>query len=163
LREAEDQVVVLDADVLAGYGAARALLLRLIVPREVAADGRPAHASVGRPEDHVACVVDDARVVTRDEDGLRPVEAVLQVRRLVAVRVVRPHADVLRLPGLRIVAGQDPDVLAGVDAAAVGCRRDVAGLAAAYGLPVGAGDRALFAPAANGDRGVVLLRAVDHV
>src|SRR5262249_7725119 len=120
-------------------------------------------ASVGRPEDHVACVVDDARVVTRDEDGLRPVEAVLQVRRLVAVRVVRPHADVLRLPGLRIVAGQDPDVLAGVDGAAVGCRRGGAGRAAAYGFPVGGGDRAFFAPAANGDRGVVLLRAVDHV
>jgi hypothetical protein len=75
--EADDGRVVLGARVLEGDGAARGLLLRLVVGRQVGADGRPGLAEVGGLEDDVAAEVDGVLVVRAGDERRVPVEAVL--------------------------------------------------------------------------------------
>ncbi len=115
LGQGEDGAVVLDAGVVAGDGTARPLLLRLVVAGEVGADHGPGLAAVVRAEHHVPAVVDRLRVVRRDDDGSRPLEAVAPVLAAVAREVVRIGAHVARLARPVVVAGEDPEVLAGVD------------------------------------------------
>ena len=141
LRHGEDRAVVLGSGVVAGDGPSRPALLRLVVPRQVAADRGPGLPAVPRAEQHVAAVVDGLRVVRRDRDRGRPLEAVAGKGRPVPGGVVRPGGDVARLPRAVVVARQDPEVLARVhDVGVGGVGHRVARLAAADRVPVAVRD-----------------------
>ncbi len=93
--------------------------------------------AVACAEEHVGAVVDDLRVVRRDGDRRRPLDAVARELRAPARAVLRPGAHVARLAGAVVVAGEDAEVLAGVDDVRVrGVVRGVAGLAPAHPVPV---------------------------
>src|SRR5207244_864672 len=65
---------------LAALGSHDRELLPLLVARQVRADWRPGMAAVGGFEQLVAAVVDDFRVVRREEHGRAPVEPVRFLR-----------------------------------------------------------------------------------
>ena len=137
LRDREDRAVVLDPGVVARDRAPRPLLLRLVVASEVGTDDVPALAAVASAEHDVPAVVHRLAVVGRDVDGGRPLEAVAPVFDAVAREIRGIGADVPRLAGLVVVAGEDPEVLAGVDdARIVGIVGGVAGFSAPDALPV---------------------------
>src|SRR5436190_149342 len=82
--DGEDRVVHLDAGVIARDRTAGPLLLCFVVSREITADWLPRFAAIGRLEEDVRAVIDGLRIVRRNEDGSGPLEAILQVRRIVA-------------------------------------------------------------------------------
>ena len=98
-------VDLLTRDVARDRGAWRDLLVGL-VRRQVVADDLPGHAFVGRPVQHVRCLVDRLRIVRREVDHRLPREAVLDVFRVVAVPVLRVDPVVLLLAGRHDVAAR---------------------------------------------------------
>ncbi len=144
LGDHEDRAVGLDAGVVAGDRTAGPLLLGLVVAGQVRADRRPGLAAVAR------CGRARWRRGRRSSGraarraiGRGPLEAVAHVLAGPAGGVVRPGADVARLPRAVVVARHDAQVLAGVDDVRVGGVGDhPAGLAAAHAVPVGVGDPA---------------------
>ena len=133
-----------------------------IVPREVGRDDRPALPFVHRLEQHVAAVVEHVRVVRRDEERRRPLEAVLPFRGCMTVRAVRPRVDQPEAVGLVIHPAQEARVVTAVgDVGIVGACLDVARLAR-HVVPLAAIDP--NRPAARPAHArVVLLRAAHAV
>ncbi len=109
-------------------------------------------------------MVERLRIVGRDHDRRVPLEAILQVRRRVAVRELRPRHDVAHLLRAVVVARDLAAVLAGVDDVGV-LRIDghPAAFPAAGRVPVLRVDRVAGDRARNADVAVVLLRAIDPV
>ena len=164
LRQTENRRDRLDAGDLARDGPARVSLLRLLVARQVGARLLPRRPPVGRSEELLRCVVDDVRIVLRDEDRSVPVEAVLQVARRLPVDRLRPGRDDPRLLRPPVV----PRDLAAVAPAPEDLRVARVGLcpaalAAARRVPVGRPDRAAGDGARDRDVAVVLLGAVEPV
>src|SRR5207244_5548878 len=137
-------VVVFHAGDVERDGPAGGLLLALVVARQVRTDGRPAHAVVGALEHHFRRGVDHVGIVRRNDDGLRPLEAMGIIFRAVAGCIQRKRRNILRLLGAMVVAGHHYTVVARdhhVVVARVG--RDVAAFTTTYVIPVALGDHAL--------------------
>src|SRR4029077_10438050 len=130
----------------------------------------PAHPLVAAAEHAIAADVERARIVRREHDRKGPGESVLEVLGRNTRRFLRPHIDQLDLARAVVVALQR--------AGAAGTRTDGADIddvvfaridgdeAALAGSGVGAvsqRDHAPFRSTGDGDRGVVLLGAVDAV
>ena len=160
----------LGAGAFAGHRAAGMALPLALVQAEVGRDALPAHALVAAAEHAVAADIERARIVRREHDRKGPGEAVFQVLGRDTRRFLGPHIDQLDLARAVVVAlqraraagaradGADIDdvVVARIDG-------DEAALAGARIGAVGQRDHAPFRSARHGDRGVVLLRAVDAV
>src|SRR5690606_2952214 len=73
---------------------------------EVRADRRPGLAFVGALEDAVATDVERVRIVWRDDDGVRPVEALLHLTGADTASGFRPGGDQADLVGAAVVALQ---------------------------------------------------------
>src|SRR5207302_5994068 len=86
-RNGEDQVVELDAGLVFGDGAARVLLLRFVVAREVWADGLPGMAAIVRTEEELGRVIEDVGIMRRKYDRHGPGIAILLHGSVVAVGV----------------------------------------------------------------------------
>ena len=140
------------------------------VQAQVGRDALPAHALVAAAEHAVAAGIDRPRIVRREDDREGPGEAVLQILRRDARGLLGPHVHELDLPRAMVIAlkragaararsdGADVDhiVVARIDG-------DEARLA---GTGIGAvrqRDHTPFRRAGDGDRGIVLLRAVDAI
>ncbi len=163
LGEGEHRAVGLDAGVVAGDRAARPLLFRLVVARQVRADGGPGLAAVGGAEDDVGGVVDHLGIVRRDGDGGGPLEAVAHGLAAVARGIVRPGADGALLARAVVVAGDVAQILAGVDDGGIGRIGDhPAGLAAADAVPEGIGQAAAGQRVARSLAGADVLHRAGH-
>ena len=137
--EGEDGVVVFDAGVVLRDRPAGRCLLRLIVARQIGADGLPALAFVGGLHQHVGADVERLGIVRRKGDREAPLEAILQRVRAVAHGVIGPGVDVAHLAGAVVLARDQVAVGAGVDdlrIARIG--RDPAAFAAAHVVPIAA-------------------------
>ena len=120
--------------------------------------------AVPRLEEHVARRVDRLGIVGRDHDGEGPLEAVFHSLGSPAHGILGIDGDVALLLRAMVVARDLAVVAARVDD--VGVARlggDVTALAAAHRVPVGHIDAHAARAAGDGDRRVVLLRAVDPV
>ena len=132
-----------------------------IVIGEVRRDRGPALSSVRRLVHDVRSGVHDVRVVRRDDDRERPLEAILQVHRRVAHRIVRPRIHVHADPGPQIFPREQVAVAAGVhDVRIVAARGDPTRLAAAGLEPLGYVE---VSSARAAERGIILLRAADVI
>src|SRR2546426_2023356 len=157
-REREDRAVILGSGVVLGDGTAGRSELRAIVPRQVGADLLPRRPLVVRPEDVVARVIKDVRVMRRVHGRRGPLHPVLHRTRAFARTRLGPHHDVPRLSGPAVVAREDSLVVAREDhVGIVRANRDVPGLATADREAVGRGDPGDRGAARDGHRGVVLL------
>ena len=169
--EREDRAVDLRARVVPRDRAAGGLQAAGVVARQVGADRLPGRAEIGGAEDAVAGDVERVRVMAREENREGPLEAVLQIHRAERPAVeFGPDGDIAPLPGAMVVEvhpvieGARADRAGGDDQiGVVVLDADVAALAAARLEPVPLVDRPLDGHARHGDRGVVLLRAVDAV
>src|SRR3989442_343135 len=163
-REREDRAVILGSGVVLGDGTAGRSELRAIVPRQVGADLLPRRPLVVRPEDVVAGVIKDVRVMRRVHGRRGPLHPVLHRTRAFARARLGPHHDVPRLSGPAVVAREDSLVVAREDhVGIVGANRDVPGLTTADSEAVGRGDPGDRGAARDGHRGGVLLGTGDAI
>src|SRR5439155_23534359 len=96
-----------------------------------------------RAEEHVPGVVDAPRILLRDEERGRPLEAVLHFLGIDARGVHLVDGDVAGLLAAVVVAGEDAAVFAGEDDAGIDrIGEGKAGLAAADLVPVAGPDAA---------------------
>ena len=131
-RNREHGRVGLDAGVVLGDRTARRAHRLRIVARQVGADARPALAFVGGLPDVLRADVERARIGGREHDRERPLEALGDVSRRIAHRVVGMRVDRALLAGAPIEPRDEAAVAAGEEQ----IRRpriagDVAALAAA--------------------------------
>ncbi len=125
-------------------GTAGPFLLALVVARQIGADRRPMPASVAGLEEDVGGVIEDAVIVRRNQNGGRPLEAIFQVRRIVAGRIERIDADAACLARAVIVARDVAAVLAGINDVGIGrIGSGEAGFAAADRMPIAGRDAGL--------------------
>ena len=111
----KDRVVNLDAGIVLGQRPARCELLRLVVTREVGRDDRPALPLVGRLEQDLGAEIERMRIVARNHDRRRPLEAVLEVLGAQPIEL-RGHGVMSRvILGAIVVARQLRVIAAGVD------------------------------------------------
>ena len=113
----------------------------------------------------MGAVIDDGRVVPRDEDGGDPLEPIAQVLRRLAELEFGVGDDVAALIGDGIPAVDRPPVASAVDHARVGrVEGDRTGLASGGVAIVGEGMQGIRrGPGGDADRRVVLLGRVDAI
>ena len=103
----EDRVVVFNARVVLSDRPARRDLLRPVVARQIGTDHLPTLPFVVRLEQHIGRRVERARrrlVVRRKEDRKIPLEAIFEINRRVAHRIIRIGRHVAQLARVMIVA-----------------------------------------------------------
>src|SRR5262249_47797748 len=115
LGEGEHGAKDLDAGVVARDRPAGPLLFILVVSREIAADLLPTLTCVTGAKDDLAGVIDDLRVLRRDENRGGPLEAILHLGGRDAARIPWPCRDVAGLTGAAIVARQVATVFARIN------------------------------------------------
>ncbi len=163
-RHREDGVVVFDACIVLGDDATSGPLLRLIVAREVQADGHPGLALIRGLEQDVAGRVEHLGVVRRKHDGEVPLEAILHAFRAVTHGVIGIDSNYTGFTGAMIVARQQAAIGTGVyDVGVARIRRNPPAFATAHGPPVALGNPIGSCAAGDADGGVVLLSAVDVI
>ncbi len=164
LGQREDRVVVLRTRIVDGDVATRNMLLALVVAREVGANRLPMHSAVGGFEQPLGCVIKRVGIVQGNQYGRGPLEAMLESSSTVSVRKLRLLGDSLHLPDALVETRDVALVVGGIDNVRVRrIRRDVAGLASAHVIPVGAIDGAVITAAGDGHRTTILLRSVNPV
>ncbi len=110
--------------------AAARLLGRGVVTSQVGAEDIPRAAAVIAQHDVLGAEKKLLRIVRREEDRVRPAEAVFHLRRGDAVEILRPRAHRLARAGDPVVALHQRVVVAAVsDLVGVGLRRDEGALA----------------------------------
>src|SRR3984893_10595235 len=164
LGERKHGVVVLDAGDVERDRSARGPLLALVVAGEIGADAPPAASLIGTLQHELRRRVQNFRIVPRDEHRFGPLYAVLEIFRTVTGYVEGMYRDVAQVAGAMIVARHLAAVGIRVDDLRVAwIGRDVATFAATHLIPVLPADDAFVVAAGDGDRGVVLLGAVDAI
>src|SRR5262249_55080346 len=104
-------------------------------------------------EEDIGPVIDDPRIVRRNEDGGSPLKAIFEILCAMAGAIVGIDADVLRLARAVVVFGDVSAIFAGVDSVwigGIGCRK--ASFTAADRMPMAqtdAGRRQTVAGAAG--------------
>ncbi len=140
-------VAVFHADVVRRQ-AAGALLLRLVVSREVGADHAPASSTVFRHVHELAARVDRVVVVRGDRERRVPHEAILDFGGGMPAGAQRPHLDVLARARALVESHDDAAAAAGSgrrrpnEIRIDGIGRRPPALAALHRVPLAAGDRA---------------------
>ena len=161
LGEGEDRAVDLDRRVVVLQWPAGQILFFGVVAREVRADHFPGSALVAAPVDGLRGVVEQARIVLRDEDRGVPLETMLEVTRRHSIDQHGVDGDRATFAVTVVVATDLADVAARIDNVIVArVDRDVTALAAAHRVPV---LRAATAVATQAQRRVVLLGAIHAV
>src|SRR6202034_2978388 len=98
----------------------------------------------------------------REEHGMRPAEAILELGRVPPFLIIGPGAEAAVLTDRRVVLQEDRKVTAAVGNVGIaGLRRDERALAVRHALPFIARDRSIYRCARAFNRAFVLLRAVD--
>src|SRR5207247_6402819 len=157
-RDREDRVVVLDAGVVLGDGAAGRPLFRLVVAGQVRADRPPALPLVAGLEQHLRRDEQITGVEWREDDGERPLKAVFEIRRAPAHRVVGPCVDRPLLSGAVVVARDEAAVTPREDNVRIVLTRgDPAALAAPHVVPILLRDPDAIGAGRDAPRAVVLL------
>src|SRR3974390_1729874 len=115
--------------------------------------------------EQVLCgVVQDAGVVRRQDDRHRPGVAILLFAGIVAIRVIRPLHDVLRLIRVPIEACDAAKIGSGINNTGIAwIHGNVAALSSAYGIPIGTIDKTAIASRQYANGGIILLCAVNGI
>src|SRR5713101_3384517 len=141
-------VVIFGAGIVDGDWAARSLLFRFVVARQVATDRFPVGAAVGGLEDALASVVNRVRIVRRGHDGRRPLKTVIEWGRTPRVGEFGPHGNALDLVRAAVKARDVALIVAGIhDVRVGGIGGNVSGFPAPNGIPFVASNRAFIAAA----------------
>ena len=160
----EHRVVILRSRIVDRNRPARWLLLALVIAGQVRTDRLPMHAAISCLKHALSTVIERVGIMWRDQNRCGPLKAMLEIGCAVPVGELRQHRDISDLSRALIESSQISLIITGINN--VGIRRiwrDVPYFPAAHGIPIGATDRAFIAAAGDGNRAVVLLRAVDVV
>src|ERR1019366_8866852 len=153
-----------DRSVVLGERTAGGSLFTLVIASKVGTDWRPSLSLVSRLEDALRGGVNHVRIVGRDQDRLRPPQAVFHIANAVAGSIHRPHRDVLLLVAVAIETRHHASARTCInDVRVLGIGLNVAALAAARVKPVLPPDITVVGPTGNSNRGAILLRAIHLI
>src|SRR6202043_394230 len=162
--EREYGVVVLDARDVQGDGPAGGPLLALVIARQIGADALPTAPLIRALQYELRCRVQNIRIVRRDENRFRPLNAVLEIRRPIAGDVEWIDRHIAKVLDAVIVACHLTAIGVCVDNLRIArVRRDIAAFPAPDGIPVLTADDSVIVAARNGNGRVVLLRTVHTI
>src|SRR6266404_8933505 len=124
-----------------------------VFPGQVGTDDLPAHAGVGRPENHIRTQVEDVRVDGGEDQGSRPVEAIFSGAQHDGRNILGLTRDPVELCDLAPVNDVRID--------GVGC--NVAVFLDTYGIPIAKADLSKVAAAGDAGAAAFLLPSIHPV
>src|SRR5205807_8436756 len=111
----ENRAIDFNARIVFGDWSPGSLLLALIIPGQVRTDDLPTHPFIVGLEQYLRGEIENIRIMSREDDRLRPLKTVFLVHRSRANGIQRPRSNVLKLSSVAVIARDVAAIRTGID------------------------------------------------